>query len=469
MAGRASHVVRSPKVARGARLLGACGCVVSLLLGCRDKGPALSHGSPAGDTAAFERPDLGPVDDPARRLGALVDLTPIFVAAHKKSALLGHLHAGETIARSERSHENDQCPGGWYGVAPHGYVCAEQSATTNLEHPTLRAMGLVADPSRPLPYTYARTSQVTALYTRGAQNMVEPKGQLPKSTVMAIVGSWTAPDESREPQRLGLLTDGRFVRADDLSALSSSEFTGIRLSEEQGLPVGYVVRRGVSAWRIKADRAEKLDVLDYHERLPLTGRFRTVQGERFWAVRSQAAVRPPAAADSQAGETDGAWVRHKDATVIRRRHEFPAFAVDGQKWIDVSVITGIAVAYEGKDPVFATLVSVGRDRTGDPKLSASTARGTFRVVSKYVTRRPPESADAPMRDAPWALELESGQWLHAAPHHDRFGIEHTDGNIEVSPQDGQFLFQWSAPAVPPGWHGIIVDPAEATTIVEIRK
>src|SRR5690606_34744009 len=98
-----------------------------------------------------------------------------------------------------------------------------------------------------------------------------------------IVGSWTAPDESHEPQRLGLRMDGRFVRADDLEAAGSSDFAGVHLSEGTQLPIGYVVRRGVRSWTMGEGAAEKQDELDYHERLSLTGRFRTVQGHRFWA------------------------------------------------------------------------------------------------------------------------------------------------------------------------------------------
>src|SRR5690606_30672791 len=113
----------------------------------------------------------------------------------------------------------------------------------------------------------------------------------------------------------------------------------------------------------------------YHEKLRLTGRFRTIEGLRFWATEN------------------GLWVRHKDVTVVRRRHELPEFASDGQKWLDVSIVTGTLVAYEGTKPVFATLVSVGRDRLGDPETTASTARGTFRVLQKHITRRVSESAD----------------------------------------------------------------------------
>lgn len=422
-----------------------------VLCSCQDKTAPLSHAAVSESLSAFETPELGGADDPNRKLGAVVDWAPIYAAAHKKAPILGYLHAGELLPRSENSHENDQCIRGWFQVAPRGYMCAEKSVTEDLSHPTLKAMGLTANLGAQLPYTYARTSKVTALFNRNDAAGVELSGRLAKSTTMAVVGSWTAPDETNEPQRLGLLMDGHFVRADDLKPAETSSFVGVKLDSETNLPLAFVVRRGVRSWKMDGSNAIKTAELGYHERLDLTGRYRTVVGERFWAAK------------------DGRWVRHQDVTVIRRRHQLPEFANEGQKWIDISIITGTAVAYEGSVPVFATLVSVGRDRIGDPKTSASTAQGTFRVVKKQITQRVSESNDVPLHDAPWALELESGQWLYAAPHHDRFGIEHTDGNVEVSPHDGHFLWTWSTPTMPAGWHGMVVDPAETSTIVDIRK
>ena len=69
---------------------------------------------------------------------------------------------------------------------------------------------------------------------------------------------------------------------------------------------------------------------------------------------------------------------------------------DNQRWIDVGVILGTLVAYEGQKPIFATLVSSGRDRLGTPELAdpsqAITKLGTFEIVSKAVTLldAPPE-------------------------------------------------------------------------------
>lgn len=420
---------------------------LSFFLSACEKGPSLSRLTEEEEAP----PDLGSVEDENLRLGALADQTPIYSRPRKTARPLGFLHAGATVARSEKSFENNDCTEGWYAIAPRGYVCTEKAATLELQHPTLLAMALQPALENPLPYVYARTTQVTSSFKRNQDSSaVEMEGRLGKGTVLAIVGSWTAPDESKEPQFLGLRMNGLFVRAEDLQEALGSSFVGQELNEEQKLPLAYVVRRGVRYWSLDGSSATKKSEIAYHTQIPLTGRYRTVEEERFWATSSDL------------------WVRHRDVTVVQQRHEFPEFAQEGRKWIDVSVITGTFVAYEGQTPVYASLLSVGRDRLGDPKTTAATELGTHTVLSKQITRRSLPSPDEPLHDAPWAFELSSGQWLYASPRHNRFGIEHTEGDLEVSPADGHWLFHWLGEELPAGWHGMNITEAEPP-LVHVRK
>jgi hypothetical protein len=120
------------------------------------------------------------------------------------------------------------------------------------------------------------------------------------------------------------------------------------------------------------------------------------------------------------------------------------------------------------------LVSVGRDRFGDPKTTASTALGSFEVVGKQVTaaKLDPRTVDelAEIYDVPWAVELSSGQRLHGAFWHDRFGIEHGPGSVQAAPADAARLWHWVDPELPEGWHGASqILPAAERTLVVIRK
>ncbi len=417
--------------------------ICAALVGC-EKAPALSK------SESLETPLLGEINEESPYLGAISDEVPIYSKVSLKSAVIGTLHAGARVRRTNEFVENADCISGWYQIAPRGYVCTEKSATLDENHPTLKVMALRAQQDKALPYVYARTTSTTSLFKKAQRKGVELSGRVPRNTVMAIVGSWTAPDESHEPQRLGLRMDGRFVRADDLEAAQGSSFRGVSLNDVD-LPTAYVVRRGVYHYEINEETQtqQKLEKLDYHEHLGLTGKRATIKEKSFWQ------------------EKDGSWVRHQDVTVVRGRHQFPDFVKPGVKWLDISVITGTLTAYEGDSPQYSTLVSVGRDRMGDPEITASTPRGNFRIVEKHLTRRAHDS-EASLLDAPWAFKLENGTWLYASPRHNRFGIEHTDGALEVSPQDGAHIFAFMGPELPEGGNSLSLD--ESTPLwVQIRK
>lgn len=416
-----------------------------------DHYPDLSKAS----TAAPPKVEPIPKDNP--KLGAIADVTPIYEKPTRGAAKVGYLHAGAQVPRAKEPYPGDGCAAAWYPIRPKGFVCIGVGASLDTQHPTLAAMALQPTLDQALPYTYARTTKETPVYEQSKQtkdHAVKQVGKLRRGAGLAVVGSWHAKDEAGTEHRLGLMPNGLFVRAADLKAATPSKFQGVVLDKEHELPVGFVVKRGVNFFKLEKGRPQKDSALEYHQRIELTGRFRTIDDLRYWATK------------------DDRWVRHRDVTVIRRLHDFPDFAKGQKKWVDVSIVTGTLVAYEGTKPVFATLVSVGRDRLGDPKTTASTERGTFQVVEKHVTDRGLDpKASSPYEeiyDVPWSLVLSSGARLQAAFWHDRFGIEHSSGALEVSPADGAWLFGWATPALPEGWHGVNASGDDETTI-RVRK
>jgi hypothetical protein len=432
---------------------------------------ALSACSTQGaDVALSKAKDEGPPNVPVPpadgpRLGSVAELTPIFERPAAGAPELGYLHAGAQVARAAEAYSRNGCEGGWYPIRPRGFVCAGASATLDLGHPTLAAMALGPKLDQPLPYTFARARAATPLFERDPtrSDAVRELEQLKRGAGFAVVGSWSATDGGGESQRLALLTNGRFVKAADLEALAGSEFRGLELDEVRRLPVAFVVKRGVRSFSIEGREAEKEDQLDYHAVVPLSGRFRTLGDVKYWAT-----------ADGKR------WVRHRDVTLIQRRSVFPDFASESQRWIDVSVISGTVVLYEGRRPVYATLASVARPALdygqAEPTaqaLAKATTLGTFHVVAKHVTlvQKDPLGWGESFQifDVPWAAELSSGQFLHAAYWHDRFGIEHGSGSIQVSPADAARIWHFVSPSLPEGWHGGKIADSDGKTVVLVRK
>jgi hypothetical protein len=72
-----------------------------------------------------------------------------------------------------------------------------------------------------------------------------------------------------------------------------------------------------------------------------------------------------------------------------------------------------------------------------------------------------------LRDVPWIQYFASGYAIHGAYWHDVFGIPRSHGCINLSPIDARYVFFWTEPELPKGWHGMNVGPetAEGTTVV----
>ncbi|WP_437311594.1 L,D-transpeptidase [Sorangium sp. So ce388] len=273
---------------------------------------------------------------------------------------------------------------------------------------------------------------------------------LRKGSGVAITRTFAAGEA--DGRRLGATPDGRLIPTDRLQAALGSPWHGLDV-EKLGLPVAFVHRHDVSTWSLVRGKASpNEEELERHTGVPLTGKFRTVDGARFEEAR------------------DGFWLRAQDLVVIVRRTRFPEFARGSQRWIDVSLANQTLTAYEGQKPIYATLISSGRDQLRDPESSASTARGTFRVRSKHVTRNidPREVADSfDVADAPWVMDFAPGHALTGMYWGAGIGEAQGFHDIALTPVDARRLFLWAEPEVPDGWHAVYNGDEEGT-LVHVR-
>src|SRR5690606_26826965 len=155
---------------------------------------------------------------------------------------------------------------------------------------------------------------------------------------------------------------------------------------------------------------------------------------------------------------------------LPKRHEFPDFATPDQKWLDVSLATQRMIAWKGKTPVYATLISSGEDRVGDPEQGPATKQGVFHIRAKHITR---DVDDREVRnrhsvtEAPWVIEFDEGFFITGCYWHGQFGESRSYHNIALSPIDARWLWHWTAPDVPEGWHSARFDDGEPSTVIYI--
>lgn len=241
----------------------------------------------------------------------------------------------------------------------------------------------------------------------------------------------------------GLTTEMDLLPLDRLELVEDSTLVGLPLDEERTLPVAFHVKGGITLWKQGesggfAPEAEQRDKRGFY----LTGK---------------------SATGGMMETSDDVWVVGSTVRIIEPRDGFPSVATGRRKWIDISIKHQTLVAYEGKRPVYATLISAGRGGLGEKGESnpegQKTVRGTFMIHEKSISSTMDGDEDRAdsfdLQDVPFVQYFHRGFALHGAYWHDEFGKERSHGCINLAPRDSAFLFEWSDPQVPPGWHAAL--------------
>jgi len=187
----------------------------------------------------------------------------------------------------------------------------------------------------------------------------------------------------------------------------------------------------------------------------LTGETRLVDKQRFHETK------------------EGWWLREADATYTSPG-PLPSDLSAGEKWIDVNLERRTLVAFEGERPVYAALISPGKHST-DKKRDHRTKSGTFRIREKHIATTMdgdgPVAGDMPysIEDVPYVQYYDGSYALHGAFWHNNFGSEHSHGCVNLSPLDAKWLFFWTEPSLPRGWHGVWASAKHRGTLVAIHE
>jgi hypothetical protein len=277
--------------------------------------------------------------------------------------------------------------------------------------------------------------------------------QVQKDAGVSLIGSFVT-GAGVQRRRFAITPDARLLPADKLAREVGSAFHGASL-RELGLPAAFTRREGVRYWQLSGNTIARGEPLGYRELVALSGQVKEVAGERMVETR------------------DGRWLRSRDLKIAIKPRQLPRFVEPGQRWIDVSINHQILVLWEGEQPVYATLVSTGKDGLGDPETTMSTPLGTFTIQQKHVTHTmDSREADTEfeLRDVPWVMYFKGSYALHGAYWHDDFGRERSHGCVNLSPIDARYVFEWSLPDVPAHWHGAYSGSSfGGGTIVRIRE
>ncbi len=430
--------------------------------------------------------------------------TWIYTDTGRSRTRYGYLRLGSIVAARGPKIVNSGCEGGWYRVNPRGFVCLGLGASTDLSQLVVVASQVRATRGQGLPYTYALSGDTPPLlYFRlpSAAQMNESEGgdvstraanfreRIRASGLLATLGDVAGPPDFlgngaklpkpygvKQPLRyvshagaaardggfaiatsfewekrlFGLTTELDVIALDRLKLVRESEFHGVEIAPNEGLPVAFSKERyGQRYVRLESGQFVAGPPLADREGVKLTGQSKP---GGFLETR------------------DGTWVVAASMRRIEPRESFPSFATGDRKWIDISIKQQSLVAYSGKIPVYATLISSGRGGLGDPNETEATPRGTFMVYQKEVASTMDGDEDKGdsynLRDVPFVQYFHKGYALHAAYWHDEFGKVRSHGCVNLAPKDAAWLFEWTDPSVPATWHGVL--NKERGTVVHVR-
>jgi lipoprotein-anchoring transpeptidase ErfK/SrfK len=132
------------------------------------------------------------------------------------------------------------------------------------------------------------------------------------------------------------------------------------------------------------------------------------------------------------------------------------------------------VAFEGKRPVYATLVSTGKKSRIKAK-DHRTPVGEWRVREKHITTTMDgdgtAAGDLPysIEDVPYVVYYHRSYAVHGAFWHRNYGIRMSHGCVNLAPLDAKRVFFFVQPPLPQGWHGVWSRPERPGSRIRVHQ
>ncbi|MEO8182357.1 MAG: L,D-transpeptidase [Deltaproteobacteria bacterium] len=403
--------------------------------------------------------------------------------AANRALKVGYARNGGRIPVLPEQVFNDACRSGWYADVHGGFICSGEG-TIDPEDPRARLSASPPKLDAVLPYPYARNARNgTPLYSsvptvdqiaayeshtereaqgdadgaarpwwqrervqlsqvRLAELATESDGLLARRLVQ---GFYIAVDRQFEwgSRNWYKTTKGMVTPKDRFVAVEGPSFHGVELTDELTLPLAwpYGSRDSRSRYHIDAlSGVKQLGTFSKLEPVRLTGQRTEVAGRTYLET------------------VDQDWVQADQVRVASPPLTLPARLAADERWIAVDLRSQTLVALVGERPLYATLVSSGKE-TNDALTDHRSPSGEWYIREKHVTTTMDgdgtAAGDLPysIEDVPYVMYFEGSYALHGAFWHRNFGVRMSHGCINLAPLDAKYLFFFTDPPVHAGWHG----------------
>lgn len=314
-----------------------------------------------------------------------------------------------------------------------GIVLAESPDRSLLSGPLSSNTG---DPPV-LPYAYARvvTNNVLVYETSG----ITPVRSLGAGYV------WVSLTNTQlitlNQQAWYAINQDEYVRADQLSLFTPSTFQGVTWTRTPEHPFAWLI---FDMWTSSAPGVPAVAGAPLFKRYTLVTIFEEqLVGERMWY---------------RIGPDQ--WLEQGNLGVVKPTTQ-PEGVGPTDQWIEINLYEQTLAAYEGDRMVYATLVSSGLPAWPTPS-------GLFRIWLKVKQGKMSGRDGLPdyyfLEDVPWSMFFNGPVALHGAYWHDKFGLRHSHGCVNLTPKDALWLFNWTTPATKPSNFTLATDESPGTWV-----
>jgi hypothetical protein len=219
---------------------------------------------------------------------------------------------------------------------------------------------------------------------------------------------------------------GGWLSLESVEELTPSRFAGIKLDRFPASGFGWTIDRVVSNSKVPS-KDEPGQIVDLHERY------------EFFEVHS---VQLDEQRQRWFEINPGEWVPDDEFAYVAPVLSNPSKGAT-TRWISVNLSEQYLVVYQDEQPIFATLVSTGKETSG-----WATGEGIFTVYHKdeiysLLSPDPNDVGNYLIQDVPYILYYQGSWALHGAYWHDNFGVSNSHGCVNLSPADAKWLFEWA--------------------------
>jgi hypothetical protein len=414
-------------------MIGGMVWVAGLVLGV-----VLGVGAPAGAESLVGQTAV-PAPSWARSIEVVNDGAPVMVAPDDESRRRGTIGAGTRLDFARRVFGKGCSTGVWYETTDALYIC--EANVEPSPAPPGPAIDDLATNGKRLPQRYA------FIRFDGTRAYAHPSDYFRNDYVEAFGKSFgIVVTGEKFYEGIAFVRTRRhlWIERGSVHFVEGSPFRGQKLRRGDPLDFAWVSIRPAKV-------------------------FERPQGRALRTVKRHTVVRIERSQGAWAKLEGGGWM--KLAALAQPKRTSPPDGVGlSDRWIDVDIDQQTLVAYEGETPLFATLVSTGRNTN-----QSATPLGVFQIWVKldYSDMDDLERTDIEknyaIQDVPWVQFFQGSYGFHAAFWHNDFGRRRSHGCINLSPADARYLFSFTHPVLPPGWNAILPTPDDRPTTVVVRS